>query len=136
VVALRPADAEAITRVAEEPANVRREVREELARIRILGPTAGRELRAEAVHVATAVGVDETADELVEMSLHDRLLPKREDDRAGVLAARPDLGKNSDQRLEPAVTSVHRSCGWRLTPGVTSGSHMTMATTHSSTIPG
>ena len=80
---------------------------EEVARIRVLGDATARQLRLEAVDGAAAVGVDESADELVGMLVGDLMLPGLEDDRPVVLPARAVLRERSGPPVPPALDQTH-----------------------------
>jgi len=92
---LRPADAEPLAVLAEERADVCRQVREEVARILVLGDPPARQLRLEAIDRPAAIAVDQTAQELLRVAVDDLPLPIREHDPAQVLAARTGLRKHS-----------------------------------------
>ena len=92
-VGLRPVDAEQIAREAEQAADIRREVREEVAAIRVLGHAATWQTCREAVRRTTAVGMDQAADELAGVTIDDPLLPGLEHNRALMLSAGPVLRK-------------------------------------------
>jgi hypothetical protein len=90
-VRLSPADAEHLAVLAEEPPYVRRQVREEVARIGIATDPAAGKLDVEAIHRPAAVGVDKAAQELLGIGSRELPLPAEELDLAFVLASRPVL---------------------------------------------
>jgi hypothetical protein len=121
VVGLRPADPEPLAVLAEQRADVGREVGEEVARILVLGDPPARQLRLEAVDAAAAVRVDQPAQEGPRERVHDRALPVGEHDRPLVLAPRARLRKevqpaavirrDADAALPADVVHAHADSG-------------------------
>src|SRR3954453_19381166 len=91
VVGLRPAHTDLIARRAEQPADVRGHIREEPARIFVLGDAPARQLGLEAIDRATAVRVQQATQELPGKLVDDALLPGLQRDRTTVLASKPVL---------------------------------------------
>src|SRR3954468_2140916 len=135
-VGLRPAQPEPLAALTEEPSDVGRQVAEEVARIGVLGHAARGQARLEAVDRPAAVGVDQAAHEGPRIALDDLALPRREDDRALVLATRPHLGKRSGQSLDDALTFTRCSMRSHLILGSTTRSERIIAPAQSSMISG
>ena len=86
-----------------------RHVREEPARILVLGDATARQLGLEAVDGAAAVGVQQAAQEPPRMLLDDPLLPRLEHDRPLVLAA-ADRAAETPRTNLASSTRCGRSC--------------------------
>src|SRR5215211_1455322 len=70
-----PADAEQVAVMAEDPADVRRQVGEEIAWILVVTRSATRQVDAEAIHAATPVRVNQASDQLTWIGARDPELP-------------------------------------------------------------
>jgi hypothetical protein len=99
VVGLRPADPDPFAVLAEQPADVGQEVREEVARIAVHRDPARGQARGEDVVDTTSVGVDQPAEEPLGMLIDHRALPIGEHDRPVVLQARSVLREYLGQQL-------------------------------------
>jgi hypothetical protein len=89
-------DLDPVAGVPEELEDVRRIVREEVARVRVLPPR-------NAIDDSAPVGVDEAADQLARVGLDESNLPVLQDDRTAVLPPWPVLGKDAGPVLPIAV---------------------------------
>ncbi len=98
-----------VARGAEQGADVRRQVREEVARIGVFRDAPARQLRLEAVRRPAAVGVDQAADEVARISVDDLLLPVLERDLALVLAATAVLREGEQPSLLQDCTRTARA---------------------------
>jgi len=102
-----PADPEHLAVLAEETPYVRRQVREEVARIGILSDAAAGKGDAEAIHRPTAVGVNETAQDLLGIRSRELRLPAEELDLTFVLASRTVLGEGVGKGGVPRFQNGH-----------------------------
>ena len=82
----------------EDPSDVRGEVAEEIAYVRVLGDASAGEPCLEAIDYPATVRVDEAANQRSWMSVRELKLPISQEDRAKVLPSNSVLRKRSDDR--------------------------------------
>ena len=112
LVGLRPAQAELLARRAEQPADVRGHVREEPARILVLGDAPARQLGLEAVDGAAPVGVQQPAQELPRVLLDDRAAASPRA-RSAARACGRGRAAGTPRTSRASRTRCGRSCGSR-----------------------